>query len=70
MSGPEAKYGGISMAEYCEILFRDLGYEQSSQRRGWLRLRFNKAYIDELTEAEKWSAVQALRKEKYGDDIA
>ena len=37
MGEPEVKYGGIHMAEYCELFFRDLGYEQSSQRRGGRR---------------------------------
>lgn len=66
---PEAsQFGGISMAEYCEILFRDLGYHESSQRRGWLKLRFGKAYLDEFTQAELYKAVHELRREKYGDD--
>jgi hypothetical protein len=62
------EYGGITMAEYAEILFRDLGYYESSQRRGWLRLRFNKAYLDELTPTEQHRAVQELRRERYGDE--
>jgi hypothetical protein len=64
-----AKYGGISMAEYCDVLFRDLGYHESSQRRGWLKLRFNKSYLDEMDRSELYRAVQLLRAEKYGDDI-
>lgn len=65
----DSGYGGISMAEYCDLLFRDLGYHKSSQRRGWLKLRFNNSYLDELTETEKYKSIQALKSEKYGDDI-
>ena len=65
-----AKYGGITQSEYAEILLRDLGYHESSQRRGWFKLRFNKAYVDELTPTELHRAVQELRAEKYGDDAA
>lgn len=64
----ESGYGGISMPEYAEILFRDLGYHESSQRRGWLKSRFDKSYVDELTPTEQYQAVQALRLEKYGDE--
>lgn len=65
-SGPQ--YGGISMAEYRDILFRDLGYHESSQRRGWLKLRFQKAYLDEMSQAELHRAVEMLREEKYGEE--
>ena len=58
MGEPEVKYGGIHMAEYCELFFRDLGYEQSSQRRGWLKLRFGKSYLDELTASEQYAVVE------------
>ena len=68
MGEPEVKYGGIHMAEYCELFFRDLGYEQSSQRRGWLKLRFQKAYLDEMSQAELHRAVEMLREEKYGEE--
>lgn len=49
----DSGFGGISMVEYADILFRDLNYHDSSQRRGWLKLRFGKAYMDELTKAEQ-----------------
>lgn len=68
MAETGARYGGISMSEYAEILFRDLGYHESSQRRGWLKSRFDKGYMDELTPTEQYQAVQALRLEKYGDE--
>ncbi len=69
MPEPTPQYGGISMAEYCDILFRDLGYHESSQRRGWLKSRFQKAYLDELTPGEQHRAVQLLREEKYGEEV-
>ena len=66
---PESsQYGGISMAEYASILFADLNYHESSQRRAWLKSRFGKAYLDELTQSELYRAVQILRHEKYGDN--
>jgi hypothetical protein len=58
-------FGGISMVEYISILFVDTGYHESSQRRGWLKSRFDgKAYADDLTPAEQHRAVQLLRAEK------
>jgi hypothetical protein len=63
-----AEYGGISMEEYCKILFADLGYHESSQRRGWLKLRFGKSYLDEMNQEELHHAVQELRREKYGEE--
>jgi hypothetical protein len=57
-------YGVISMVEYIGILFVDTGYHESSQRRGWLRKRFDKAYADELTPEEQHRAVKLLRTEK------
>ena len=64
-----SQFGGISMLEYIAILFADSSYHESSQRRGWLQKRFGKSYADDLTKAEQYQAVQALRKEKYGDDV-
>ena len=52
------------MVEYIGILFVDTGYHESSQRRGWLRKRFDKAYADELTPEEQHRAVKLLRTEK------
>jgi hypothetical protein len=61
---PEVRYGGISQKEYCDILFLDLGYSESAQRRGWLRLRFGKAYLDELSPYELGQALDKLLEEK------
>ncbi len=63
MPQSEAGYGGISQDEWIAILFIDTGYT-SAQRRGWLKLRFGKEYVDELTVAQKSKAIEDLRTEK------
>lgn len=54
----------MSQEEYIAILFADLGYETSAQRRGWLKLRFNQAYPDALTTEQKSQAIDMLKVEK------
>ena len=54
----------MSQDEYIAILFADCGYATSAQRRGWLRLRYNKSYADELTTAQKSKVIEELKGEK------
>lgn len=54
----------MSQDEYIAILFADCGYDTAAQRRGWLRLRYNKSYADELTTAQKSKVIEELKGEK------
>ena len=56
----------MTQVEYIAILFCDAGYDTAAQRKGWLRLRFNKDFADELTVPEASSAITQLKEEKTG----
>lgn len=56
----------MTQVEYIAILLDDCKYSTSAQRRGWLQMRFQKSYADELTTAEKSIAINMLKGEKDG----
>lgn len=58
--------GQMTQEEYLAILFGDCSYTTAAQRKGWLRLRFQKDFPDELTTAEKSRAIAELKEEKAG----
>ncbi len=58
------KPGGISQEEFIAILFADCGYDTAAQRKGWLQLRYQKNFPDELTVAQKSDAIDQLKSEK------
>ncbi len=54
----------MSQEEYLAILFNDCGYDTAAQRKGWLQLRYQKNFPDELTVAQKSDAIDQLKYEK------
>jgi hypothetical protein len=54
----------VSQLEYIAILFADLGYDTSAQRRGWLQLRFGVSYPDDLTFHQRSKVIDSLKAEK------
>ncbi len=58
----------ITQEEFIAILFSDTGYNTAAQRKGWLQLRFQVNFPDELTIAQKSRAIEMLKAEKMGDE--
>lgn len=54
----------ITQGEFIAILFQDCGYTTAAQRKGWLQLRFQVNFADELTIGQKSKAIEALKEEK------
>jgi hypothetical protein len=54
----------VTQEKYIAILFADCGYETAAQRKGWMQLRFEKNYADELTSRQRHEAIEALKQEK------
>ncbi len=54
----------MTQIEYLAILFIDCGYETAAQRKGWLQKRFGVNYSDELSVAQKSTAINFLKGEK------
>ncbi len=56
----------MTQEEFIAILFTDNGYNTAAQRKGWLQLRFQVNFPDELTIAQKSRAIEMLKAEKAG----
>lgn len=56
----------MTQEEFIAILLGDCGYDTVAQRKGWLQLRFQVNFLDELTIAQKSKAIDFLRAEKSG----
>ncbi len=54
----------MTQEEFIAILFSDLNYDTAAQRKGWLQLRFQVNFPDELTVTQKSRAIEMLKEEK------
>jgi hypothetical protein len=54
----------MSQEEYIMILLTDCGFHTAAQRKAWLRSRFRREQIDELTYMERKLAIQFLKEIK------
>ncbi len=66
MAAQPPKASKMTQEEYLAILFADCGYHTARHRNDWLERRFRKKFPDELTVAEKSTAINWLKAEKDG----